>query len=183
MITSIMLTGEASKWPSFSGISDFAKYDESGTSLSLFNPSFPFQLIFEPNVALTKQYSDSYKEDYMTYIQRDITAGTMLYTILALDSPTATSPIAIGSIVTTSDFTTSKYADTTLQFKHTSFEKDLSYYPSWTKSCASVTTCKVCPVDVSCYNAAAATDIPPGASSSDHSSFRSSTTTTTTASR
>ncbi len=90
----------------------------------------------------------------------DIVNGTLLYTILAIDTPTS-KPVVIGQVTSTSGFVTSTYGDKTLQFKHTAFEKDLKYYPSWKSTCSSIETCKVCPVDASCDTLAPVTNVQP----------------------
>lgn len=70
---------------------------------------------------------------------------------MAIHHPDAT-PVAIGTLVTTSNFVTSLYCDNKLFFQHQRFEEDLAIHPEWTKgtSCPDEQSCKVCPVDVAC---------------------------------
>ena len=54
---------------------------------------------------------------------------------------------------TTSDFTTSVYADTKLFLKHQTYDEDLLLRPDWDAPngpCPNVDACPICPVDISC---------------------------------
>jgi hypothetical protein len=136
-----------SNWAPFVGLSDFARYSEDGIAEA--KPVSPFQLVLYPNPDLTAKYTDDFTDDYFTQFTRDIPAGTVLYSIWAIDAPGA-APVAIGKVVTKTAFTPSKYADNTLFLKHTAYEEDLALHPEWLNGCPSVEECKVCPVDVEC---------------------------------
>ncbi len=100
---------------------------------------------------MTAKYSDKFENTYFQQLTNDIKAGTTLYTIKAIASPYSLDLIEIGTVVTTTDYVTSKYADSTMFLRHIRFEEDLAVNPQWaTGSCKDLDSCLVCPVDVAC---------------------------------
>ena len=140
-----------SKFPSAVGLSDFATYDQNGVKAS--KPVFPFQLLLVPNPTLTAKYDDkSNGRDYFDVFTKDITAGTNMYTIQAINNPYE-APVIIGQVITTTNFVTSNYADQTLFLKHQSLDEDFVLRPDWKVKCPDVYHCAACPVDQSCGTA------------------------------
>jgi hypothetical protein len=133
------------QWPTFVGLSDFAKYTEDGVEEK--EVKFPFELIFVPNKALASTYKE--KNIYLEEFEK-IPTKTKLYDIYAVPSPLQ-SATYIGKMTTKSTFTTSKYGDGKLFIKHVTFEEDLKLRPEWLEAqCSDAKTCKVCPVDIDC---------------------------------
>jgi hypothetical protein len=135
-----------SDWATYSGLSDFASWDEEGNHVD--NPNFPWQLIFRPVQARATAIPD--QRAIKLYDQvRNITAGSKLYDIEAINEPKGV-PFVIGEVYTTTAFTTSLYADTKLFFKHTVFDADLKLKPEWKTVCRNMYECDVCPFDMAC---------------------------------
>jgi hypothetical protein len=106
--------------------------------------------VLYPNPELSAKYSDDFTEDYFTQFQNDLPAGTWLYSVVSIHAPGA-KPVVIGKVVTKSNFTTSKYADSTLFLKHVRYEDDLAVNPDFKDwLCPTMEDCKVCPVDIPC---------------------------------
>jgi hypothetical protein len=90
---------------------------------------FPFKLMFRPNPVLTAKYPDFYELD-LAFKLRDIEVGTMIYEVYAIEEPGCDEQ-KIGEIKITSNFTTSKFADEKLFFKHSLPDDDMSDYPQF----------------------------------------------------
>lgn len=73
-----------SAWPTFVGLSDFAKYREDGTVEA--KPEFPFQLVFKPAVNLKSTYANRVV-NYFDMFQKEIKSGANLYSIWAVPAP------------------------------------------------------------------------------------------------
>jgi len=135
-----------SDWAVFVGLSDFAKYTEDGVAEPV--PKFPYQLVFTPNPTLAAKYPNTFVKDLRQVFVEDVKAGTALYTIFAIPNPkpdgSMEKAVEIGKVITTSDFVTSSYADTTLFLKHTLFEDDLALRPDWAHLCPKLGVCANC---------------------------------------
>lgn len=110
------------------GLSDMAQYDQSGKEETL---KFPFSLRFEPMPEL--QWSSDYTEDPMEQLS-GIKEGTTVWKIYGLDAPTELGgqEHLIGSLVTDSETTKSKYGDDMMLFRHQRAEDDIKLKPEWT---------------------------------------------------
>jgi hypothetical protein len=121
----------ASNWPTMVGLSQLALYDEDGEVTD--PPLFPYQLWFVPNSTLTSMYPDSPSSDPDKTLAAQLSAiqvGTELYQIWAVETPLADAE-PIGSLVTTSAFTTSRWGDKNLFLQHTRMEDDALLHPEW----------------------------------------------------
>jgi hypothetical protein len=100
----------ASNWPTMLGLSQFAMYDENGVLSD--PPMFPYQLWFVPNPNLTAMFPDQpapgWTDATLAAQLASIPEGTVLYTIFALENPWDPAE-EIGSLQTTSNFTTSHW--------------------------------------------------------------------------
>jgi len=122
---------EASDWPVFIGLSDFAKYDESGRNYSI--PKFPFRLIFHPVTSVRNSFSDApTAAPFQTVLAQKLQLGPV-YWVYAQDQPTDTQDkfVLIGRIDLTTPASTSLFGDKYLFFQHSRMENDFSYKPSW----------------------------------------------------
>jgi hypothetical protein len=70
-----------------------------------------------PNPALTNEFSHDFTEDFKDLLAT-IPSGTKLYSVYAIDEAVGGKQILIGNIVLQSTFTTSKFGDDYLFFKH-----------------------------------------------------------------
>lgn len=121
----------ASNYPTTIGLSDFAFYDENGQVYN--TPKFPYELLMQPNDNLTKQFPTSGKgwtDERFAEQMASIPSGTVIYTVLAIETPNA-APQEIGFLQTLTNFTTSNWGDRNMFLQHTRMEEDLVLRPSW----------------------------------------------------
>jgi len=134
---------EASDYPFYTGLSDWAKIDDKGHHSQQIK--FPFQLILVPNPSLktagAKQHQTSLP---FTNQFSAIQPGTLLYTVYIQDAPFS-QPFVAGKLTLNNDetgrLTTSSYGDNTLFFRHQKFEDDFVYHPEWKTTCPKRETC------------------------------------------
>eukprot|EP00746_Dinoflagellata_sp_MGD_P020368 gnl/MRDRNA2_/MRDRNA2_147454_c0_seq1.p1 gnl/MRDRNA2_/MRDRNA2_147454_c0~~gnl/MRDRNA2_/MRDRNA2_147454_c0_seq1.p1 ORF type:complete len:432 (-),score=64.80 gnl/MRDRNA2_/MRDRNA2_147454_c0_seq1:186-1388(-) len=112
---------QASYCPLMVGLSDVAATKDGSDSV------FPFMLTLEPF-----QIVDFPCDDLTTALGNFATleAGSTLFQVLATDAPGG-SVQHIGDLVLTGQFTTSKFGDEQMFFKHIHMEKDFSIHPEW----------------------------------------------------
>eukprot|EP00008_Paramoeba_atlantica_P010210 CAMPEP_0201489676 /NCGR_PEP_ID=MMETSP0151_2-20130828/23286_1 /ASSEMBLY_ACC=CAM_ASM_000257 /TAXON_ID=200890 /ORGANISM="Paramoeba atlantica, Strain 621/1 / CCAP 1560/9" /LENGTH=265 /DNA_ID=CAMNT_0047875353 /DNA_START=258 /DNA_END=1058 /DNA_ORIENTATION=+ len=121
----------ASEWPTTVGLSTLAHYDEAGNVYD--PPRFPYQLWFVPNASLTAQFPDfppNYNDGTLAKQLEAIPAGTPLYTVYGLENPWDPAEF-LGTIETTTAFTTSKWGDKDMFIQHTRMEEDVEFHPEW----------------------------------------------------
>jgi len=101
------------------GVKNIAAIDENGNSN--FTPNYPFKLIFRPSAkAKANNFPDTFVESYMTQVQR-MKAGDTIYEVFAIDQP-GCAEIKIGDINMVTDFTSSRWGDETLFFRHSKID-------------------------------------------------------------
>lgn len=113
---------QASYCPLQVGLSDLASDDKGDAG------TFPYKLNFHALVN-----SDCSCKDYDTCLKNlegKLKAGTKLFDVQAVAEPGA-KPVSIGTIVVTSPFARSKFADEQLFFKHQHMEDDFNLRPKW----------------------------------------------------
>jgi len=121
---------EASRWPTFLGLSGLARYDQNGVEAD--KPIFPFRLVLHPTTALHKMFpsapqsGDSFFVDQLSTLQPGV-----VYTVLAQREPTSLLD-TIGNIVITESPAPSKFGDKDMFFQHTRMEDDVAIRPEWT---------------------------------------------------
>lgn len=108
------------------GLKDLAAFNQNGEPQE---PKFPFQIFFRATPEVQGMFSDYFNDSYMNQLQ-EIPAGTTLYELLAVDAPNGC-PVKIGTIRTVTKFTSSKFSDEQLFFKHNWMEDDLKDHPDW----------------------------------------------------
>jgi hypothetical protein len=121
----------ASNWPTFVGLTQLALYDEDGNVAD--PPRFPYQLWLVPNANLTNAYPDAPSSNPDKTLAAQLAAipvGTILYNVFALPNPWDSAEF-IGSLQTTSNFTTSNWGDRNMFLEHTRMEEDLLLHPDW----------------------------------------------------
>lgn len=121
------------------GLHDFAGISEHGAHEDY--PHFPFQLIFVPTHEMKHKFPQWFTVDFYEQL-KEITPGTILYDIYAMDNPTSAA-IKIGEMINDTPFLTSNMADQQLFFQHTTFEQDLLFRPEWKADCIDAARCKV----------------------------------------
>jgi len=123
---------DASPWPSMIGLSDMARFDQTGKEYPA--PKFPYRLVFHPTSYWHKLYNDSNPGmPFNEQLLKTLTPGP-LYDVYAQDQPPFTSNsqlVKIGTLTMTSPPSLSHYGDRSLFMQHTAFEDDLSIFPSW----------------------------------------------------
>jgi len=136
----------ASQYAFYTGLSDWAKYDEQGHVTPDDKIKFPFQLILVPNPTVKAAGADL-KPDGQPFTNQfaTIQPATELYTVFIQDEPLAT-PYPAGKLTLNSDSTgqliTSSYGDQTLFFRHQQFEEDFVLRPDWKQVCPTPQTCE-----------------------------------------
>jgi len=111
------------------GLNNWGEYDEKGQTVEGSKVKNPFQIIFRPTTEVNKLFPETYKEDVTVQLQK-IPAGTVIYTVLAVEEP-GSAPVKIGAIKSKSKFVTSKFGDKDLFFKHGYMEEDIKAHPNW----------------------------------------------------
>lgn len=137
---------KASTWPGNVGLSDVAARGEDGVAVKQIN--FPFQILFSPNADLQKAFPDTFQTPYTEQL-KTLAPGTLLYEVMAKDSHKAPL-VKIGSIVLTTQFVSSSFADQGMFFQHQRFEDDIKLRPEFTQDCPSQDNCPACPIDLAC---------------------------------
>ena len=110
------------------GISTLAKHDQEGQKEP--NPNFPFEIHLEPaNVT----FDSKRPSDLNTFMNRfvAIPVGSIIYKLRAFSSPQDTEGTILGDVVTTGPFTTSKFGDQKLFFRHNNIDEDVALRPEW----------------------------------------------------
>lgn len=102
------------------GLKGISSYNEDGKAEN--NIVFPFRLEFIPNPDLKLLFSDNFTLDYKDILM-NIQPGTLIYTVYAIDEP-GCEPEKIGEIITKSEFTTSRFSDEHLFFRHGLVDED-----------------------------------------------------------
>jgi len=119
-----------SQYPGCLGLSDFAKYTESGSNVV--SPAFPWALLLQVNPAVRSLMSGNTNLNIADAIVHAVPSGTTLYKIYAVPDPRTPSVLEyLGDLQTTSPFRASAFGDLTLFFKHTFEEEDLTLHKDW----------------------------------------------------
>ena len=128
---------QASYCPLMVGISDFAS-PLAGQNASA-PPISPFRIDLVPAAGLSV---DIPCDDYAAGLKNfaALKAGTALFDVHATAAPGET-PAVIGTISTTGAFTTSKFGDEQLFFRHQYMEDDWNMHPEWLAKIDKVTQC------------------------------------------
>ena len=137
------------EWGAFTGLSDAASIDSTGTRVP--TPNFPFQVVMRPTRQVsTRILSHNPTNDKFFVLNQltEIPAGTALWDVYATDAPAPpgqnSSFIQIGSIITDSEVVLSLYGDNTLFFQHQLFDQDIKLRPEWLSNCSELKKCLSC---------------------------------------
>lgn len=107
------------------GISDLARYNEEGGRIH--NAKYPYRLILHPNPDVRAMFTDNFTRDYKEVLM-EIPANTKIWDVYAQENADC-EEIKIGEIITQTQFTTSKFADKDLFFRHQRiYEDDVGKY-------------------------------------------------------
>lgn len=126
-----ILSGEFAKVsspPTMVGLSDVGKYTVDGKEELDLN--FPCALFFKPNPMLTAKFNGTSPLTPLNDYLSTINPGTMLYEVLAIESPTA-EKVLIGKVTTKSELISSEYGDKELFFQHQDINEDFVLRPEW----------------------------------------------------
>ena len=144
--------GAAPFYFGYVGISDLATYDQDGLEVDA--PKFPFQLILDPNTVDLNFPTTFTDRNHIVDQAPTIPVDTLLWRVYAIDSPIAETTDYIGDIVLRSNFTSSRFGDDVLFFRHQLFDDDLALRPDFRNlgpgSCSSSSCDVVCPYDTPC---------------------------------
>jgi len=142
-----------SDWAGYVGLNDFAGYTQSGAHVGAADLHFPFQLIMQPDAGLQTKFPDTGAgHDLFSTQLQGLPVGQHLFAVYAKASYKAAA-VHIGDIVMASTFAPSGWGDNKMFVQHTRFDDDIKLRasdPTFMDGCASLTTCKVCPVEVAC---------------------------------
>jgi hypothetical protein len=89
----------------------------------------PFKLIFKAPEDVQIRGNEWFYQDYIKSVTK-FKEGTELFEVYAVEEPEC-EKVLVGHIVLTSKFTTSKFGDERLFFKHVSPNEDFKEYPEW----------------------------------------------------
>ncbi|KAL6052660.1 hypothetical protein QOT17_018455 [Balamuthia mandrillaris] len=120
---------KASKWPTFVGLSDVAKYTQDGKLVS--KPVFPFRLVFHPTTAIHKMFPSNTPKSFLD-ILKAVPTGP-LYQVYAqgVAEGDYMNLQLIGQVELTTPLATSDFADSLLFYKHQRMEDDFAIHPEW----------------------------------------------------
>jgi len=119
----------ASAWPTMLGLSDVARYDQSGKESN--PPSFPFRIIFHPYTNIHELFPSTPSSDPEFYIAQleTLTPGPVYY--VYAEDPPGGDIFQIGDLYLTAPPSGSQYGDLNLFFQHTRMEADFEVETSW----------------------------------------------------
>lgn len=117
------------KFAEYVGLSHLAETDALGQPIDA--PVFPFQIIMVPNVVLTAKFADAEPMDDLATMMNQLTKGTKLYDLFALETPESSVRIPLGSFVMTSEMISSINSDELLFFRHQRMTEDFNLKPEW----------------------------------------------------
>jgi len=132
---------EASNCPLNVGLSDVARYDESGKEAT--NINFPYKIIFSPSGAV-KFPSSHYDDAQLGKLFAGIPTNTLLFSVIAYADPAAEKAkhgTLIGQVYSKTAFTKSTFGDNHLFFKHQYMENDFKLRPSWLNAIDKANSC------------------------------------------
>jgi len=111
------------------GLSDMARFDEDGWETP--QPTFPFKLVFKPNPEI-QNFPDEFHGPF-TDVLATIPKGILLFKVYAWDAPSELGGTEqlIGEIMLRKPFTTSRWGDEKLFFRHQNMMEDVVMQPSW----------------------------------------------------
>ncbi|EAR87007.1 peroxidase, putative (macronuclear) [Tetrahymena thermophila SB210] len=110
------------------GLRSFADRNQDGSQVS--EPKFPFKLTFRAPSDIKNRFTDNFTREY-SQIFAEIQPGTTVLEVLAMDDPATGCLKKIGSLITTSEFTTSKFGDKNLFFQHQAYTNDIELHSQW----------------------------------------------------
>jgi hypothetical protein len=125
---------QASFCPLQVGVSDLAAFDQEGARVS--EPRAPYSLRLSPSASVRGRVLMDCN-DYAGTLERfqSIDAGTTLFDVHACMSPSSCSGdgdgVRVGSVVLSQRFTTSRFGDESLFFRHQWKERDFELRPDW----------------------------------------------------
>ena len=119
---------EATPYIGTLGTKTLGEYDSTGNKENSLN--IPFKLVFKPTATLKNMFPDEFKYDFLTQLGM-VKSDTILYEVHAIEDPKIGKLEKIGELITTSDFTTSRFGDKDLFFQHSYFEDDIKLHPDW----------------------------------------------------
>ena len=135
------LFAKGSKYATSMGLRDWAEYGKSGSTVN--SPSFPFQLVYEPQVKLDATIPPSKSFDDMiieTLTQKD----QLIWKVFAVDGPNdcdnKKSATHIGNIYSEGPAIKSMFADKNVMFQHNDMTRDVELNPSWEQDLATFVT-------------------------------------------
>jgi len=133
------LFASVSNYTEFIGVSQLAKFDKHGKEFT--SPVFPFRLVFHPTTELHNMFvAGTPTPNWWDPYVEALTEPRTMYEIYAVVNPEDTNAdfVHIGTIETTTGFTTSTFGDKKLFFQHTRFEDDLVYKPEWAQPASEI---------------------------------------------
>jgi hypothetical protein len=111
------------------GMKELCGIMANGTVIDDDKINIPFKLIFRPSDEVKSIMNDSFTSDYKEVVSA-LPIGTTIYEVYAVERPDCIESL-IGEIRLTSQFTTSKFADLSLFFKHASNNEDFVMHGEW----------------------------------------------------
>jgi len=120
---------QASYCPKMVGLSDLAAYTQDGKRVE--KPEFPFHLNLVPSKGVDVQVPcDDYQQGLRNFAT-NLKPGTRLFDAYTQATPTSEYELIGYYEVTGSGFSTTKFGDDALFFKHQYMEEDFQVHPEW----------------------------------------------------
>ena len=119
---------QASKCAAKVGLSDIARYDQTGNEEK---PVFPFKITLKPTGAVNFREDETPILEFMQQYVDKIQSGTELYSFIAHANPDDIEGRELAKLTVLDGCFPSKYGDEKLFFQHQRVEEDIALRPEW----------------------------------------------------
>ncbi len=118
----------ATPYTGMMGLKDMARYDQNGKDWSN-SLKIPYKLVFKPDSDIQSKFTDYWSGNFLDQLE-SIPKGSVIYQVYASETPMS-EPFQIGRLVSTTNFTKSKFGDKDLFFRHGRMDDDFALHPEW----------------------------------------------------
>jgi len=128
-----------SQWPTMTGTSHFAQYNETGNSDPSGRVVFPYRLIFHPTTKVHTMFMNTDDDHRPLNEKLSILPIGPVYEVYAEEVPYA-KPVNIGTIHTTTSTVGSHFSDTGFFLEHKRMDDDFILKPEWVGPATAIVT-------------------------------------------
>lgn len=130
-LKALMKFQQASDCVAMVGLSDVCSYAQDGTPVLADRLEFPYDILFEASSDKVHLPDEEMTDEEMLGHLSSIEAGTHLFNVYAVASPTSGKGPLLGKLTTTSQCVKSAFGDQSLFFRHQRMEEDFVKKPAW----------------------------------------------------